>query len=180
VGLPAQQSLLRLWSLRRPDLVHIATEGPLGWSALKAARKLKLPVSSDFRTNFHAYSHHYRLGWLEPLVLGYLKRFHALADRNFVPTNEMARQLAAHGFQRLDVVGRGVDAQRFSPVWRDPMLRQQWNARPQDPVLLHVGRLAAEKNVDLALGTFEQLRLLNPGVRMVVVGDGPQRKRRAA
>src|SRR5262245_46184244 len=65
LGLPARRALERLWTLRRPDAVHIVTEGPLGWSALKAAEKLKLPVVSDFRTNFHAYSLHYGVGWLK-------------------------------------------------------------------------------------------------------------------
>ncbi len=64
MGVPSKQALVKLWSLKRPDLVHIATEGPLGWSALRAARHLKLPVSSDFRTNFHSYSAHYGIGWL--------------------------------------------------------------------------------------------------------------------
>ena len=64
MGLPARHALLRLWATQRPDVVHIVTEGPLGWSALQAARHLKLPVVSDFRTNFHAYSQHYGVGWL--------------------------------------------------------------------------------------------------------------------
>src|SRR6185503_17298330 len=76
VGLPAKRALQRLWSYRRPDIVHIVTEGPLGWSALEAAAKLKLPVVSDFRTNFHAYSGHYRAGWLKRPILSYLRRFH--------------------------------------------------------------------------------------------------------
>jgi len=59
MGMPAKQMLLRTWSLKRPDIVHIATEGPLGWSALAAARKLRIPVATDFHTNFHAYSKHY-------------------------------------------------------------------------------------------------------------------------
>ena len=175
-GLAGAAGFSKRWRQRgRPDLVHVATPGPLAWAALRAARAAGVPASADFRTNFHAYSHHYGLGFLEPLVLAYLRRLHALADCNFAPTPQLARQLAAQGFERLAVVGRGVDAERFSPVWRDPVLRQQWNARAHDPVLLHVGRLAAEKNVGLALQTFERLRLLNPAVRMVVVGDGPQR-----
>jgi hypothetical protein len=64
MGLPAKDVLLRAWLTQRPDVVHIATEGPLGWSALQAARALKLPVSTDFRTNFHAYSGHYGMRWL--------------------------------------------------------------------------------------------------------------------
>lgn len=55
MGLPAKAALVSQWQRRRPDLVHVATEGPLGWSAVQAARKLRLPVSADFRTNFHAY-----------------------------------------------------------------------------------------------------------------------------
>jgi glycosyltransferase involved in cell wall biosynthesis len=160
-----------------PDLVHVTTPGPLAWVALRAACAQGIATSADFRTNFHAYSHYYGLGWLEPLVLGYLRRLHAMAQCNFVPTGELAARLAAQGFERLQVVGRGVDAERFSPVWRDPWLRRQWGAQAQDPVLLHVGRLAPEKNVQLALDTFEHLRLAQPGLRMVVVGDGPSRRR---
>lgn len=69
LGFPAKRKLLRLWALKRPDVVHIVTEGPLGWSALSAARALGLPVSSDFHTNFHAYSKHYGVGWLRPLIV---------------------------------------------------------------------------------------------------------------
>ena len=69
MGLPAKRALIKQWTLHRPDIVHIVTEGPLGWSALQAALKLKIPVCSDFRTNFHTYSLHYGIGWLKkPIV----------------------------------------------------------------------------------------------------------------
>ncbi|MDP1532003.1 MAG: glycosyltransferase, partial [Rubrivivax sp.] len=64
MGLPAKAALTRLWTRQRPDVVQIATEGPLGWSALAAANKLRLPVASDFHTNFHSYSSHYGFGLL--------------------------------------------------------------------------------------------------------------------
>ena len=168
-------TLLRAWRSAPPDLVHVATPGPLAWSALSAARQAGLPTSADFRTNFHAYSHHYGCGWLAPMVLGYLRWLHAMADVTFVPTTELARRLVCSGFHRVHVVGRGVDAARFSPERRDPWLRHAWGADAADRVLLHVGRLAAEKNVPLALQTFERLRASRPGLRMVVVGDGPLR-----
>lgn len=158
-----------------PDLVHVATPGPLGWAALRAARQEGLPTSADFRTNFHAYCSHYGLGWLGPVVLGYLKRLHAMADLTFAPTQEMAGQLASAGFERLQVLGRGVDARLFSPARRDLALRHEWRAGPEHRVLLHVGRLAPEKNAGLALQTFERLSARRPGLRMVVVGDGPMR-----
>jgi len=180
-GLAGVQALRRRWRGDRgapaPDIVHVATPGPLAWAALRAARAEGLRTSADFRTNFHAYSRHYRLGWLEPVVLGWLRRLHALADANFVPTPTLAAQLKEQGFERLHVVGRGVDADRFSPRWRDDWLRRDWHANVGDPVLLHVGRLAPEKNVELALQTYERLRAAVPSLRMVVVGDGPLRGR---
>src|SRR5262249_32926839 len=80
MGLPAKQALLRLWSVRRPDVVHIVTEGPLGWSALAAACKLRIACCSDFHTNFHAYSKHYGIGWLKKPIVAYLRKFHNKAD----------------------------------------------------------------------------------------------------
>ena len=160
----------------RPDLVHVATPGPLGWAALRAARALGLPTSADFRTNLHAYCRHYGLRWLAPVALGYLRRLHAMADATFVPTSELRDQLMACGFERLQVLGRGVDAQRFSPARRDPALRARWQAGAHERVMLYVGRLAAEKNLPLALHTFERLAARHPGLRMVVVGDGPLRE----
>lgn len=176
-GLASVGALHRRWRHTRPALVHVTTPGPLGWAALGAARQLGVATSADFRTNFHAYSRHYGLGWCEPLVLAWLRRLHARADCTFVPTAPLARQLAAQGFQRLAVVGRGVDAAAFTPARRDPALRREWRAAADHRVLLHVGRLAPEKNVQLALDTFERLRRHESGLRMVVVGDGPLRRK---
>lgn len=179
-GWATASALRERWRAARPDIVHVATPGPLAHSALRAARAEGIPTSADFRTNFHAYSRHYRLGWLQPAVLAYLRGLHGMADRSFVPTPSLCDELGAAGFERLRVVGRGVDAGQFSPLQRDAALREAWGAAPQDRVLLYVGRLAAEKNVALALDTFEVLRPHHPGLRMVVAGEGPQRARLAA
>ena len=123
MGLPAKSELMRSWSARRPDIVHIATEGPLGWSALAAARKLGIPVATDFHTNFHAYSRHYGFAWLASPVMAYLKRFHNRADCTLVPTAELADDLGARGYRGLRVVGRGVNPEVFSPQRRSAELR---------------------------------------------------------
>ncbi|WP_246100516.1 glycosyltransferase family 4 protein [Tepidimonas alkaliphilus] len=175
MGLPAQRALQALWMRRRPDIVHIATEGPLGWSALRTARKLQLPVSSDFRTNFDAYSEHYGVGWLRRSVQAYLRRFHNHADCTLVPTEGLRQQLRAAGFERLIVVQRGVDVDRFTPALRNPALRAVWGVGPDERVLLYVGRLAPEKNLELLASTFEAMLAVQPRWRLVVVGDGPQR-----
>ena len=175
MGLPAQRALQALWMRRRPDIVHIATEGPLGWSALRTARKLQLPVSSDFRTNFDAYSEHYGVGWLRRSVQAYLRRFHNLADCTLVPTEGLRQQLRASGFERLIVVQRGVDVDRFTPALRNPALRAVWGVQPGERVLLYVGRLAPEKNLELLAAAYDAMQAVQPGWRLVVVGDGPQR-----
>jgi glycosyltransferase involved in cell wall biosynthesis len=77
MGVPCAQALQHSWAMQRPDVVHIATEGPLGWSALRAAKRLGLPVVSDFRTNFHAYSRHYGVGWLQRQLPARLSQSHA-------------------------------------------------------------------------------------------------------
>ena len=175
LGLPAKRALIQLWSRRRPDLVHIATEGPLGWSALQAARKLRLPVCTDFRTNFHAYSQYYGMGWLKGTIFSYMKRFHNMAQCTMVPTQDTFEQLNAMGFERLQVVARGVDTQKFSPERRSQALRAEWGASAHTLVLLSVGRLAAEKNLDLVVASHEAIRTAVPDCKLVFVGDGPYR-----
>jgi len=176
MGLPATRALKDHWMAHRPDLVHIATEGPLGWSALQAALRLKLPVSSDFRTNFHAYSKHYGIGWLHKPIMAYLRKFHNLFQCTMVPTEELRRSLAEYGFRNLSVVARGVDTRLFAPHRRSEALRRQWGADSETPVVVHVGRLAPEKNLTLLLAAFEAMRALNRAAKLVLVGDGPARK----
>jgi glycosyltransferase involved in cell wall biosynthesis len=176
LGLPARRALERLWTHRRPDVVHIVTEGPLGWSALRAAEKLRIPRVSDFRTNFHAYSRHYGIGWLGKPILGYLRKFHNRTLCTMVPTEALRAELAALGFRGLRVVTRGVDTALFHPDRRSQALRASWGAAPQDPVLLHVGRIAPEKNLEALLGAYAAARRREPRTRLVLVGDGPARR----
>ncbi len=175
LGLPSKKELIKAWSTRRPDLVHIATEGPLSWSALQAAHTLRLPVTSDFRTNFHSYCQHYGVGWLTKPIMAYLKKFHNRTAFTMVPTQAMKYQLEALGFKNLKVVARGVDTQFFHPNQRDESLRQSWNVKPETLVMLSVGRLAAEKNLDLTIETYQALKAAGRDVQMVFAGDGPMR-----
>jgi glycosyltransferase involved in cell wall biosynthesis len=179
LGLPAKQALLRLWAKLRPDIVHVVTEGPLGWSALAAASKLKLPVTTDFHTNFHSYSTHYGVGWLKTPITAYLRKFHNKALSTLVPTESLRRELAVLGFRNLEVVARGVDTALFNPHRRSAALRQEWGMKAGDPVALSVGRLAPEKNLPLVLRAYQLMRELQPRLRLVLVGDGPERARLA-
>jgi glycosyltransferase involved in cell wall biosynthesis len=177
LGLPVLQRLRRRWRVRRPQLVHIATEGPLGWAALRVARELGITVTSDYRTQFHRYSAHYGAGWLEGLIDGYLRRFHNRAATTFVSTDALRHELAARGYRNLVTVGRGVDTALYSPAKRDPRLRAAWGVGDDDLAVLHVGRLAPEKNLYLAAQAYEAIRARHPRARMIWVGDGPARGR---
>ncbi len=110
MGLPAKGALLQQWSEWPPDIVHVATEGPLGWSALGAAQALSIPLATDFHTNFHSYSRHYGAGWLARPVMAYLRHFHNRAGCTMVPTSELAEELTAAGIRGLRIVGRGVNS----------------------------------------------------------------------
>jgi glycosyltransferase involved in cell wall biosynthesis len=171
-GISRIAPLVRRFRETGPEVVHLATPGPLGWAALAAARALGIATTSDFRTNFHQYSRHYGIGVFATPLLGLLRRFHNLTERTFVPTRATARELRAAGFHNLTMVGRGVDSEQFAPSHRSGELRRQWRAGDA-PVLLMVGRVAPEKNVELGLRAFEQARRARPGLRMVVIGEGP-------
>lgn len=172
-GLPAGRALARAWRRQRPDVVHVVTEGPLGWSAVAAARRLGLPVTSGFHTNFDRYSVHYGLGWLRPAVAAYLRSLHRRTSATMVPTAALAADLAGEGIPGVCVVGRGVDTELFHPRRRTRDLREAWGAGATDPVCLYVGRLAPEKNLALSCRAFDAVRAVCPGARLVWVGEGP-------
>ena len=175
LGLPSKKALIKAWSTRRPDLVHIATEGPLSWSALQAAHTLRLPVTSDFRTNFHSYCQHYGVGWLSKPIVAYLRKFHNRTAFTMVPTLAMKHQLEAMGFKNLKVVARGVDTQLFHPNKRSDAMRESWGVTPDTLVLLSTSRLAAEKNLNLTIQAYQTLIAQGRKVKMVFAGDGPMR-----
>lgn len=175
VGMPQGGELRRRWSERRPDVVYIATEGLLGISAMRVANALQIPVVTGFHTRFHDYAAHYGVGLLAPLVRSRLMQFHRRAQMTLVPTRALFDELTGAGIGHVRKLRRGVDTDLFTPSRRKSVLRKSWGVRGDAPVLLCVGRLAAEKNLGLALQAFRALQARMPAARMVMVGDGPQR-----
>ncbi|HUH90508.1 MAG TPA: glycosyltransferase family 1 protein, partial [Lysobacter sp.] len=177
IGLPATRALIRQWRAMPPDAIYIATEGPLGWSALRAARQLGIPAATGLHTRFDHYMRDYGFAWLASPALRWMRHFHNRADATLVPTHELADLLRSQGFRQVRRLPRAVDCDRFAPDRRDPALRAQWGAGPDDPVALHVGRIAPEKNLDLAVRAYRRLQRHHPRARFVWVGDGPERAR---
>jgi glycosyltransferase involved in cell wall biosynthesis len=174
-GLPAGRLLRESWRRSRPDAIYVATEGPLGWSAIRNAAHLGIPAFSGFHTNYHTYSRHYSLGWLQHMVFRYLRGFHNRTAGTLVASGDLRRRLQTLGFRNVSVLGRGVDAQLFSPEHRSRELRGQWGLSDRDLAILYVGRLAPEKNVRLAVDAYRAMTGASCAVKFVLVGDGPIR-----
>ncbi len=177
LGLPAWLRLRQLIAEQRPDVVHVVTEGPLGWAAVWAARSGGVPVTSGYHTHFDQYSSHYGLTWLGPWVQAWLMGLHRRCQATLVPTRELALSLQGRGIPNVQVVGRGVDTLLFHPAHRAGALRESWGAGADDPVCLYVGRLAPEKNLVVVEQAFAAIAERHPRARMVWVGDGPSRPR---
>jgi glycosyltransferase involved in cell wall biosynthesis len=177
IGMPASRKLRKIWTSNRPDLVHVATEGPLGVSAVWTARAMGIPVTSSFHTNFHAYTRHYKISLFRSLAVGWLRYVHNMTQSTFAPTPELCAELTGMGFKGLTVLSRGVDTRQFRPARRSYSLRAEWNVATNDPVVIHVGRMAAEKNYPLLFRVYAAMKDANPACRFVLAGEGPLKRK---
>lgn len=159
LALPQPRQTARLIEAAAPDAVHIATEGPVGWSARRWCLAKRVPFTTSFHTRFPEYVRA-RFAVPESMTYALLRRFHNAGAGMMVAAPSLGADLKARGFERILPWTRGVDLSLFRP-------------RPvrmfgDGPVLVYVGRVAIEKSI----GDFLDLDV--PG-RKVVVGDGPQR-----
>ena len=177
VGTPQFFALRSQWKKTPPDIVQIVTEGPLGYSALRAAKSLGIPVFSDFHTNFDQYSQHYHLKYGFDLAGRYLRHLHNQTLRTLVPTTELIDQLKGNGYKNLGILERGIDAKLFHPERRCQTLRARYGIEEDQLLLVLVTRMAQEKNLDLAFTAFRAIQQSQPDARFLLVGDGPERAR---
>ena len=175
VGAPWPGELRRRWTKNRPDVIYVAIETPLGFSAVAAARRLGIPVVGGFHTNFCEYLHKYGANWVGAQVWRYQKWFHGRLARTLVPSPEARDKLVAAGFTKVSILGRGVDTSLFNPTRRSEALRRELGADPGAPIALVVGRVSSEKNIELAIRAFTRMREIRPDLVCLVVGDGPAR-----
>jgi glycosyltransferase involved in cell wall biosynthesis len=174
-GWPARRRLEALMRRQRPDVLYVATEGPLGYSAVSAARALGIPVATGFHTRFDDFVVHYGLGLLRRPAFAWLRAFHNRATTTLVPTGALRSELLAGGFHDVRLLARGVDSRLFSPARRSQELRARWGIGEGELAVLHVGRIAPEKNLDLVIESHAAMRATGIPARMVWVGDGPAR-----
>jgi glycosyltransferase involved in cell wall biosynthesis len=175
VGAPWPGQLRRRWEKNRPDVVYVAIETPLGFSAVAAARRLGIPVIGGFHTNFREYLQQYGANSAGLLVWGYQKWFHDRLARTLVPSPDARDKLVRAGFTKVGVLGRGVDTDLFNPGRRSEEIRRKFGVTGDAPIALVVGRVSSEKNIGLAIQAFTRMRKACPEMACVVVGDGPAR-----
>lgn len=154
-----------------PDVVHLAAPILLGWQAVTVCQQLNIPTVAVYQTDVPDYAARYGLPGFENILWNHVARIHRKASLTLAPSSHSISQLEAAGVPRIKRWGRGVDLKRFSPLRRDEAWRR--TVAPNDETIVgYVGRLAPEKQV-------EDLRVLQdiPGVKVVIVGDGPEMPR---
>lgn len=162
-----------------PDVVHIVTEGPLGLSVLQTAKAKGIPVSSGFHSPFQEFSRFFDLAFLVKPIQHYLRWFHNNTQLTCIPSKDTEYILRKFGVRcPLAIVGRGVDVACFSPDHSSDALRQQWKATSETRVMLYVGRLSPEKEVEVVVNAYIVMKQTSQqNIKLVIVGDGPDRSR---
>jgi glycosyltransferase involved in cell wall biosynthesis len=156
----------------RPTLIHAATPFGMGLTGRACALRLGVPLVTSYHTSFSEYARFYRLGMLSGLGWAFFRWFHNTGQRTYVPTGAIADELGRLGFARLAIWGRGIETQQFNPRFRSTAWRRRLGANDDTIVVAYVGRLAAEKGLDVALKSMHALSS-NPRIRFALAGDGP-------
>lgn len=160
-----------------PDLIHLITPFNIGLTGLYAARQNNTPIVASYHTNFDQYLDYYNINFLEKAAWKYLRWFHDQALRNYCPSEETKNELAKKDFINLDIWGRGIDAELFSPEHRDQKFIQQHNLEEKISIL-YVGRIAREKNLSLLMDSFKKLnKKYKEQIELIITGDGPELKK---
>ncbi|MBD2778948.1 glycosyltransferase family 4 protein [Iningainema tapete] len=157
----------------QPDIIHVVNPAVLGLAGIFYSKLLNIPLVASYHTHLPQYLQHYGLAMLEGLLWELLKAAHNQAALNLCTSKPMVDELTNHGIERVDLWQPGVDTESFHP----DMYSQQMRARlsqnnPENPLLLYVGRLSAEKEIERIKPVLEAI----PQSRLALVGDGPHRQ----
>ncbi|MDX2097593.1 MAG: glycosyltransferase family 1 protein [Leptolyngbyaceae cyanobacterium bins.59] len=157
----------------KPDIIHVVNPAVLGLAGVFYSKVLNIPLVASYHTHLPQYLQHYGLGLLEGVLWGLLRTCHNQAQLNLCTSTAMVQELAAHGIERLALWQRGVDTELFHPSLAGSIMRDRLSqGNPDKPLLLYVGRLSAEKEVDRIRPVLEAI----PDARLALVGDGPYRQ----
>ncbi|MGD1904075.1 MAG: glycosyltransferase family 4 protein [Geitlerinemataceae cyanobacterium] len=157
----------------QPDLIHIVNPAVLGLGGLYYAKKLDIPLVASYHTHLPKYLQHYGFGMFEEVLWSLLRGVHNQALLNLCTSSAMVDELSGHGIERTDLWQRGVDTEMFQPHLQSAKMRDRLTkGHPDAPLLLYVGRLSAEKEIENIKPVLEAI----PNARLALVGDGPNRE----
>eukprot|EP00184_Porphyridium_aerugineum_P003264 CAMPEP_0184699336 /NCGR_PEP_ID=MMETSP0313-20130426/5645_1 /TAXON_ID=2792 /ORGANISM="Porphyridium aerugineum, Strain SAG 1380-2" /LENGTH=459 /DNA_ID=CAMNT_0027158409 /DNA_START=79 /DNA_END=1455 /DNA_ORIENTATION=+ len=157
----------------QPDIVHVSTPGLLVFSTMLYCRLLRLPVLFSYHTHLPVYAKSYGFGFLEWLAWWFIRFVHNRADATLATSPQLCNELCQNGVERVGLWRKGVDTDIFSPQFRSEKMRNEMSdGHPEDPLLVYVGRLGAEKNLSMLVPIFDQI----PDARLCIVGNGPIRE----
>ena len=157
----------------KPDLIHVVNPAVLGLAGIYYSKSLDIPLVASYHTHLPKYLEHYGLGMLEGLLWEILKGMHNQAQLNLCTSTAMQQELTEHGIERVEVWQRGVDTELFRPALASQEMRSHLSQGcPDGPLLVYIGRLSAEKEIDRIKPALETI----PNARLALVGDGPYRE----
>ena len=157
----------------KPDLIHVVNPAVLGVGGIYYAKTLGIPLVASYHTHLPQYLHHYGFGSLEGLIWELLKLAHNQAELNLCTSTAMVQELVSHGIERVDLWQKGVDTELFQPYLVSRQMRNRLSqGHPESPLLLYVGRVSAEKQIEQIKPVLEAI----PQARLAIVGDGPYRE----
>jgi len=181
LSLPQFRTVAHYLDAFRPDLLHVATEGPIGLTGRRYAVRRGVPLVTSYHTNFPQYARHYGAGVLEPLVWRWLRWFHAPARLTQTPGQAVHGELIRRGIGKPVIWGRGVDTAHFHPARCHAGWRRWLGGGDDTAIVLHVGRLAPEKNLDILTEAWQLARRdLGQQATFVLAGEGPAARRLVA
>lgn len=158
----------------RPDLIHCADPAVLGIGGIYYAHVLGSPLVVSYHTRIPKYAQYYGLGLLEPLGWWLLQLRHCTADLNLCTSSAMQLELESHAIKRVRIWPPAVDTEAFHSRFKSPAMRERLaSGHSDEPLLLYVGRVSAEKNIEAIRSVLQAV----PRTRLVIVGDGPHRRR---
>ena len=167
-------SIARALEAFRPDLVHAVNPAVLGVSAFFYTTSHRVPLVVSYHTHLPKYLQYYRLASLEETMWSAMRAGYNRADLILATSQPMQHELERHGIRRVQLWRRGVDTDLFHPSHASREMRARLtNGHPQDKLLLYIGRLSAEKEIERCRDVIASL----PGVRLALVGDGPHREK---
>jgi glycosyltransferase involved in cell wall biosynthesis len=157
----------------QPHIIHVVNPAVLGLAGIFHSKLNNIPLVASYHTHLPQYLHHYGLGMLEGFLWELLKAGHNQAALNLCTSTVMMEELTTHGIERVNLWQRGVDTELFHPDLASEQMRSRLSQNhPESHLLLYVGRLGAEKEIERIKPILEAI----PAARLALVGDGPHRQ----